>query len=140
MGTESIKRSIDDRVSWINKHKDIEVFGEYYEDYYDGNDLIRRDFDCAFDQKSYTERSYYELFYNKDGFSIYDGITHYRAAAYSMYFHNDELLYTKVEPFLTSSPHFIDGGLTNVENVIKEEAMYSFVIKDIAICLENAYK
>lgn len=58
---------------------------------------------------------------------------------YSIYFHNDELLHTKVGPF-SKGGSSIDGDMANVKAVIEKDSSYAFVLEDYSLCLENAYK
>jgi hypothetical protein len=79
------------------------------------------------------------LYYNEEGKLIYAEITHYRGATYCIYFHDDELLYTKVGPFFDGEL-FIDGNMKDVEETIGKDSSYEFVRKDILFCLDCAYK
>jgi len=129
---ENIMQKIDSRVT---KVKDSLNY-EFYKDHYDRDILVFRYFDHDLDKESFTE---YFLYYDEQGKLIYAEITHYRDAAYSIYFHNDELLHVEAGPFFDGGP-YINGDLANVKAVINKVSSYAFVLDDIALCLEHAYK
>lgn len=132
-GTKSdIMQKIDSRVKEVNDR----VKGELYEDHYDKDILMFRYFENGVEQESLTQ---YYLYYNEQGKLIYADIAHYRGALYAIYFHNDELLHTKVGPF-SKGGTFIDGDVANVKDVIEKDPDYAFVLEDYSLCLENAYK
>ena len=138
---ENIKEDIEARVLWIKEHLDTFtcVQGELYKDYYDGNDLVYRSFYQFLDSQSLsssTDSDEYILYFDESGNLIYSDITHYRGPMYSIYFHENMLLHTEVGPFHTGGT-FVTGSLSDVENVIKEDSSYNFIMDDVAICLEN---
>jgi len=126
-----IMRKIDSRVK---KVKDSLNYN-YGKDHYDKGILVFRNFN---EQKSPAQ---YYLYYDEHGKLIYAEIAHYRGALYSIYFHNDELLHVKVGPFSYSKgAPFINGDMANVKAVIKKHPSFAFVLEDISLCLEHAYK
>ena len=122
---KNIMKEIDSRVKKVNDRLNY----EYYKDYYDGEILIFRNFHCDVDTESFAV---YYLYYNEQGKLIYADIAHYRDALYSIYFHNDELLHVEVGS--------IHGDMAAVKAVIEKDPSFDFVLKDISLCLENAYK
>lgn len=132
--TGSIIHNIDDRVSWIKECSKSFICkeGEGCWDCYDGNSLVHRSFFYNFDHESFVV---YNLYYDEFGNLIYADIAHYRSTLYSIYFHNDGLLYAYVD-----KGSYINGDLAHVEAVIKEDANYAFILEDLALCLEHAYK
>mgnify|MGYP001141224642 CR=1 FL=1 len=60
-------------------------------------------------------------------------------ALYSIYFHNNELLHVEVGPSLEGGLS-INGGMEEVEAVVKKDSSFNFVQEDISSCLESAYK
>jgi len=129
----SIRKNIDARVSEINKN----LSRELYSDHYEGDILVYRNFTHYSDEELSAQ---YYLYFDDKGKLIFTDIIHYRAAMYSIYFHNDELLYTEVGPFAYNDPIFIKGGMEEVEAVVEKSDKYDFVLEDIEICLESAYK
>jgi hypothetical protein len=152
---EAIIRGIDDRVEWIIRglgqfiHKEGAFWGGNFEgfayttndgfaDYYDDGILVYRRFIQVYDEYRFV---WYNLFYDEYGNLIYANITHYRGASYFIHFHNDDLLHVKVGPFSSSKEApFIDGGLQHAKGIIEEHPYFVFVLEDLAVCLENAYK
>jgi len=132
---DDIMQNIDERVLKINENLVCPDGDTFSKDCYDGEILVYRRFACYFDHESSAS---YILYYDEYGYLIYADITHYRGALYSIYFHNDKLLHVEVGPFLTGES-FINGGIENVESVIKKDDFYLFVLEDITICLEKAY-
>ena len=129
---DNIMHKIDSRVT---KVKDL-INYKYYKDHYDRVILMFRYFEHDFDQESSAD---YYLYYDEKGKLIYAEITHYRDAAYSIYFHNDELLHVEVGPFSEGGPS-INGDMANVKDIINKDSSYAFVLEDISLCLEHAYK
>ncbi len=129
---ENTMQKIDSRVAKIKNSLNY----EYYKDYYDKGILVFRYFKHDFDKELSAE---YNLYYDEQGKLIYAEITHYRGVLYSIYFHNDELLHVEVGPFFEGGP-YINGGMENVKAVIKKDSSYAFVLDDISLCLEHAYK
>ena len=58
-----------------------------------------------------------------------------RDRSYSIYYHNDKLLHVEVGPFIKGGL-FINGNMANVENVIKKDPSFAFVLEDNSLCLE----
>ncbi len=140
---ENIMEDIDARVLWIKEYLDTFtcVQGELYEDYYDGNDLVYRSFYQLLDSQSlssFDDSDEYILYFDQSGNLIYSDIAHYRGPMYSIYFHENMLLHTEVGPFYTGGT-FASGSLTDVENAIKEDAYFNFILEDIEICLKNEH-
>ena len=129
----NIRKNIDVRVSEINNS----INREYYNDHYDGDTLVFRYVMHEFDEESFAQ---YYMYYDNMGEIAYVDITHYRAAMYSIYFSNDKLLYTEVGPSKYNDPLFIRGGIEAVETIMEKTDRYNFVLEDVRICLENAYK
>ncbi len=136
--SENIIETIDKRVSSTNESMERLICedGEFYKDYYDGNVLVYRSFTYDIDHESYA---LYDFYYDERGLLIYCDITHYRGPAYSIYFSDDDLYHVEVGPFIKDGV-FINGDLVNVENAIKEDSYYTFVLTDLALCLEHSYK
>lgn len=138
---ENIVEDIDARILWIKEHLDTFtcVKGELYKDYYDGNNLVYRSFYQFLNSQSLsssTDSDEYILFYDESGNLIYSDIIHYRGPMYSIYFHENMLLYTEVGSF-DAGGAFAKGSLTDIENVIKEDASFDFILEDFTICLKN---
>lgn len=108
----------------------------FYEDYYDGDTIMFRHFNRDVETDSFTE---YYLYYNEQGKLIYADITHYRAAAYSIYYYNDELLHVEVGPSYEGGVS-INGDMADVKAAIKKDPEYAFVLEDHSFCLQHAYK
>lgn len=136
LSAKDIKSAMQKTDSRVKKVKD-RLNGELYKDYYDGDILMFRYFENGTEQESFTA---YWLYYDEQGKLIYADITHYRGAAYSIYFYNDELLHVEVGPFSYEDDLSINGDMADVKDVIKKDSHYAFVLEDNALCLEYAYK
>lgn len=134
-------QDINDRVLWINENLENLVCKDFdgYDDYYNENQLVLRKIFYKFSDEPYSPYAWYELYYNEFEKVIYADIFHYRAAVYDMYFHNSLLLYTEVGPFKTGGT-FVNGDINQIEEAISKEEFFIFVLQDIEICLEYAYK
>ena len=128
----NIIKDIDDRVSLINNR----INYDWYNDYYDGDIVMYRQFYNGVEGDSLTV---FFLYYDEEGKLIYADIGHYRAADYSIYFHNNVLLYVQVGPFY-SEGKFINGDINDVQVIITEDPIYTFVLEDLAFCLSHAYQ
>lgn len=84
------------------------------------------------DKESLTE---YWFYYDKWGKLIYADITHYRGAFYFIYYHNNKLLYIEVR-FFVKCGLLINGNMANIENIIKKDPSFAFVLEDNSLCLE----
>jgi len=129
---KNIMQKIDSRVKKVNDSLNY----EYYKDHYDRNILVYRNFSRGVESESFTD---YSLYYDEQGKLIYADISHYRGALYSIYFHDDGLLHVEVGPF-SEGELFINGDMANVKAVTKKDPSYAFVLEDISLCLEQAYK
>lgn len=132
------------RKSWIWKHREDFTYKEngIYEDYYDGNSLVLRRFYINADHEPKDESlTFFDLYYDENGKIMVGEIRHYRDAWYFIYFYDDELLYVRVGPFYTGGP-YLQGNLAQAKAFIREHEDYrfGFVLEDLPICLENAYK
>ncbi len=125
---KNIMHKTDSRVKKIND----KINYNFYKDYYDGDIPMFRYFNNDMEQESLTE---YWLYYDERGKLVYADITHYRGASYSIYYHNDKLLHVEVGPFIKGGL-FINGNMANVENVIKKDPSFAFVLEDNSLCLE----
>lgn len=123
---KNIMKKTDSRVEKVNDR----IHNNYYKDYYDGDIPMFKYF-----ENEELSADYF-LYYDERGKLIYADITHYRAASYSIYYYNDELLHVEVGPFLEGELS-INGDMANVESVIKQEPRYAFVLEDNSLCLEH---
>lgn len=131
---KSIMQKIDLQVKKIKNRINF----NYNKDYYDEDIPVFRHFENGIEQELFTQ---YYLYYNEQGKLIYAEIAHYRGALYSIYYHKDELLYTKVGPFSDDEDElFINGNMQDVEETIGKDSDYEFVRRDISFCLDHAYK
>ena len=123
---------IDERVAWIidNKQNFTYKRSDFHEDYYHENSLVYRLFNIEVDTDGGADR--YILFYDENGNIIFGDIGHYRSTMYSIYFHNDSILYVVIGTIFK-------GDLEQVKNKIKENDKYAFIIEDIELCLKHAY-
>ena len=126
---EGIRQDIYNRVLWIKTHIDNQL----HENYYEGGNAIYQYVTQGVEGDSLAT---YFFYYNEAGKLIYAEIAHYRAALYSIYFHNNKLLHVEVGSFSYVGESFINGGLAEVEIVIAEDPSYAFVLEDIAFCLQ----
>lgn len=131
LSNEDIKNIMHKTDSRVKKVKD-KINYNFYKDYYDGDIPVFRYFNNDMEQESLTE---YWLYYDERGKLVYADITHYRGASYSIYYHNDKLLHVEVGPFIEGGL-FINGNMANVENVIKKDPSFAFVLEDTSLCLE----
>lgn len=129
---KSIMQNIDSRVKKVKER----INYNFYKDHYDGDILMFRYFENGIEQKSLTG---YCLYYDEQGKLIYADITHYRAAAYSIYYYNDELLHVEVGPSYEGGVS-INGDMADVKAAIKKDPVYAFVLEDHSFCLQHAYK
>ena len=129
---KNIMGKIDARVKEVKDR----LNGEFYRDHYDRDNLMFRYFDRGVEGESLAV---YDLYYDEQGKLIYADIAHYRGALYSIYFHNNELLHVEVGPSLEGGLS-INGGMEEVEAVVKKDSSFNFVQEDISSCLESAYK
>ncbi len=129
---KNIMGKIDARVKEVKDR----LNGEFYRDHYDRDNLMFRYFDRGLEGESLAV---YDLYYDEQGKLIYADIAHYRGALYSIYFHNNELLHVEVGPSLEGGLS-INGGMEEVEAVVKKDSSFNFVQEDISSCLESAYK
>lgn len=131
---KDVKNIMHKTDSRVKKVKD-KINYNFYKDYYDGDIPMFRYFNNDMEQESLTE---YWLYYDERGKLVYADIAHYRDAAYSIYYHNDKLLHVEVGPYIKGGL-FINGNMANVENVIKKDPSFAFVLEDNSLCLEYAY-
>lgn len=128
-------QKIDERKLWIRENRDkfSNEEGELYRDYRDENNLVCRNFYLNADKEPQdgTFTGFY-LYYDEEGKIIYGEVGHYRSTVFNVYFQNDEILHIDFEP--------IKGELAYILATIEESKEYSFILDDISICLENAYK
>lgn len=141
---ENIMECIDARILWIKEHSDgfTCIEEDIYKDCYDGNNLICRSFYQVLDSKSLSysaDANEYTLYYDEYENLIYADITHYRGPLYSIYIQDNELLHVEVGPFSYEGGVFVNGNIADVENAIKEDASFNFILEDFTICLENAH-
>ncbi len=109
---------------------------DYYREFYEENVLIYRFAEYYVDDET---KIFFDLYYDDLGKLIFADITHYRGAAYTMYFENDELLYVNVGPFSTDSNIYAKGGIKEVNEAIAKDNHYSYILEDIDLCLNYAY-
>ena len=128
---KSAVREIDLQVKKIKNR----INYSYDKDYYDGNIPVFRQFENIIDQETYAQ---YELYYNNQGKLICAEITHYRGPLYSIYYHKDKLLHVEVGPFYDGGIS-VNGDMVDVENAIKKDSHYAFILEDNSLCLEYAY-
>jgi len=128
---EELLDRIDERVSLVKERINTDWYNEYYED----DIVIYRHFINGVEGETLTG---FYMYYDEEGKLVFAEIIHYRAANYSIYFHNNVLLHIEVGPF-SSGGMFINGDINDVQVVTAEDPMYTFVLEDLAFCLSHAY-
>lgn len=136
ISARDVKKLMEEIDSRVKEVKD-KINYEWRETHYEGDILMFQCIERGDDE--HENYAVYYLYYDKQGKLIYVEITHYRAAAYSIYFHNDELLHMESGPFYEGGVS-INGNMKDVKDIVKKEPDYAFVLEDISLCLENAYK
>ncbi len=127
---------------WVIENKyNVDYFNYVYSEEYDSHffedNLVYIDFRLD-DEKEKTVG--YDLFYDENENLIYAEI--YRDTnIYNLYFNNDELRYVRMDygPFCDAAPY----GNINIEyvkEIVNEYPVYEYVLDDIKVCFEYAYK
>lgn len=133
---------INARNAWIGENSDIIIPNrsiENIDDFYINNTLAYRNFYYAGENEE--DGAVYSLVYDENNKLIMAEIAHYRSWLYNMYFYNDKLLHVNMEmgPLSIEEPtEYID--FQHAEAIIFENPLYAFVLDDLALCLEYAYK
>lgn len=122
---------INDRCTWIQIHLDDFIYkeGDLYHDYIYGNHVVRRSFELRDENKESTS---YLLYYDDSGDLINASISHDFGNVFAVYFQNNKAFY------LADGP--VNGYYELVVEAIKGNGQFDFILDDVAICLEYAYK
>ena len=114
---------INDRCTWIQIHLDDFIYkeGDLYHDYIYGNHVVRRSFELRDENKESTS---YLLYYDDSGDLINASISHDFGNVFAVYFPDGP----------------VNGYYELVVEAIKGNEQFDFILDDVAICVEYAYK